>query len=147
MHTCGCIVKPIPDTENTPVLRTDFLDQPAWEKIRSEIQKPVGIFRFIAYVDFIDDPEYANLTRDELLKRIPANYNHSFIIVVDHTALSNPEHPLLVIDLFDDAHQEFRALPSQIQGIENNLSIGNMDFEDFMTALGSDGVFRGFRRY
>lgn len=140
-------MKPIPDTEHSPVLRTDFSDQTAWEKIRREIQKPVGIFRFVAYVDFIDDMQYADLTGDQLLTLLPANYNPSFIIVVDHAAMSNPEHPLLVIDLFDDAHQEFRALPSQIQSIENNLSIGNMDFEDFTNALDGDGVFRGFRRY
>jgi hypothetical protein len=32
----------------------------------------------------------------------------------------------------------------QIQAIENNLSIDNMDFEEFAGAVGSDGVFRGF---
>ena len=137
-------MKPIPDTENAPVLRTDFSDQAAWKEVCAEIQRPVSIFRFIAYVDFIDDVQYATLTKDQLLKLLPSHYNHSFIIVVDSATLSNPEHPLLVIDLFDDAHQEFRALPSQIQSIENNLSIGNMDVEDFTSALDSDGVFRGF---
>ena len=139
-------MKQIPDTENAPVLRTDFSDRVAWEEICIEIQRPVGLFRFVAYVDFIDDLQYAAITRDQLLKLIPTGYNHSFIVVVDRMAVSNPEHPLLVIDLFDDAHQEFRALPSQIQSIENNLSIGNMDFEDFMIALESDQIFRGFPR-
>ena len=137
-------MKPIPHTEQSPVLRIDFSDQTAWEKIRIEIQKPVGLFHFIAYVDFIDDIQYADLTRDQLLRLILPTYNHSFIIVVDRSAISSPEHPLLVIDLFDDAHQEFRALPSKVQSIENNLSIGNMDFEDFTNALDDDGVFRGF---
>lgn len=140
-------MKPIPDTEHSPVPRTDFSDQAAWEKIRSEIQRPVGFFRFVAYVDFIDDIQYADLTAHQVLHFISPTYHHSFIILVDRTAISNPDHPLLVIDLFDDAHQEFRALTSQIQGIENNLSIGNMDFEDFTNETDSDGVFRGFRRY
>jgi hypothetical protein len=140
-------MKPIPNTEHSPVLRTDFSDQTAWEKIRNEIQRPVGFFRFVAYVDFIDDIQYADLSRDHLLNLISPTYNHSFIIVADRTAISSTEHPLLVIDLFDDAHPEFRALPSQVQGIENNLSIGNMGFEDFTNTLDGDGVFRGFRRY
>jgi hypothetical protein len=35
-------------------------------------------------------------------------------------------------------------VPAQIQGIENNLSIANMDFDDFAGAVDSGGVFRGF---
>jgi Domain of unknown function (DUF6924) len=29
--------------------------------------------------------------------------------------------------------------------VENNLSIANMDFEDFADATDDDGIFRGFR--
>jgi hypothetical protein len=29
-------------------------------------------------------------------------------------------------------------------GVENNLSIANMDFEEFADAVGPDGIFRGF---
>jgi hypothetical protein len=29
-------------------------------------------------------------------------------------------------------------------GVENNLSISNLDWEDFADAVDSDGVFRGF---
>ncbi len=137
-------MKPIPDPENVPVLRTDFSDQATWDEIRAEIQKPVGGLQFRAYVEFIDDPEFANLTENQLLKLLPADYKHGFIIVADRTTISNPEHPLLVIDLFDKPTREFRALPQQIQGIENNLSIANMDFEEFADAVEEDGMFRGF---
>ncbi|HSJ88876.1 MAG TPA: hypothetical protein VK909_16810 [Anaerolineales bacterium] len=137
-------MKPMPDPENAPVLRTDFSDPAAWDEIRAEIQKPVGILQFRAYVEFIDDPAYADLTTKQLLELLPPDYNHSFIIVADRATISNPEHPLLVIDLFDKPTREFRALPQQIQGIENNLSIANMDFEEFADAVHEDGVFRGF---
>lgn len=137
-------MKQIPDTENAPVLRTDFSDQTAWEEICKEIQKPVGILRFRANVNFIDEVGFADITKDQLLELIPANYNHSFIVVADRTAISGPEHPLLIIDLFDESVREFRAIPSTIQGIENNLSIGNMDFEEFADSVDEDGLFRGF---
>jgi hypothetical protein len=29
-------------------------------------------------------------------------------------------------------------------GVENNLTIANMDFDDFAGAVQADGVFRGF---
>lgn len=137
-------MKQIPDTENAPVLRADFSDQAAWEEICREIQRPVGILRFRANVNFIDDVGFADITKDQLLELIPANYNHSFIVVADRTAISGAEHPLFIIDLFDESAREFRAIPSTIQGIENNLSIGNMDFEEFADSVDEDGVFRGF---
>jgi hypothetical protein len=95
-------------------------------------------------VEFIDDIDFADLRKDQLLESLPTDYHHSFIIVVDQTAISHPEHPLLIIDLFDRSVREFRALPTQIQGIENNLSIANMDFEEFANSVDKDGILRGF---
>jgi uncharacterized protein YbcV (DUF1398 family) len=137
-------MKPIPQTENALILRTDFSNQAIWEAICREIQKPVGVFRFRANVDFLNDVEYANLTREQVLELIPKNYDHSFIVIVDQTAISHPAHPLLVVDLYEGSGNEFRAIPSQIQGIENNLSIANMDFEEFAEAVDESGIFRGF---
>lgn len=137
-------MKQIPKTKNPLVLRTDFSNDAIWQAICEEIQKPVGIFRFRANMEFFDDREYAAIDKEQLLKRIPHNYNHSFIVIVDQTAISRPDHPLLIVNLYESSGQEFRAIPSQIQGIENNLSIANMDFEEFAEAVDEDGIFRGF---
>ena len=137
-------MKQIPETENPLILRTDFSNQAVWERICGIIQKPVGIFRFRANVEFVDDIEYAGLTKDQLLELIPKDYSHTFIIVVDRTAVSLPDHPLLIVDLYERSGREFRAIPSKIQGIENNLSIANMDFEEFAESVDESGVFRGF---
>ncbi len=137
-------MKQIPETEYALVLRTDFSNQATWETICATIREPVGDFHFRANVEFLDDRQYTDISKDQLLELIPKNYNHSFIIIVDQTAISKPEHPLLVIDLYEKSAHEFRAIPSQIQGIENNLSIANMDFEEFADSVDADGVFRGF---
>lgn len=134
----------LPQTQSPLILRTDFSNQAVWTAICTEVQKPVGIFRFRANVEFLDDVEYSGITKDQLLERIPKNYNHSFIIIVDQTAISLPEHPLLVLDLYEKSGNEFRAVPLQIQSIENNLSIANMDFEEFADSVDEDGIFRGF---
>jgi uncharacterized protein YbcV (DUF1398 family) len=134
----------LPQTENALILRTDFSNQAVWKTICAEIQRPVGIFRFRANVEFLDDAAYAGITKEQLLKLVPENYNHSFIVIVDQTAISHPDHPLLIVELFEGSGNEFRAIPSQIQGIENNLSIANMDFEEFAEAVDEDGIFRGF---
>jgi hypothetical protein len=135
-------VKNIPKTENSLVLRTDFSDDSAWDSIRTAIEKPVGEFR--AYVDFISDPAYTNLTIADLLTLIPPDSNHTFIFVVDQKAISDPEHPILVIDLYEERGRSFRVIPSEVWGIENNLSISNMDFVEFAESVEPDGVFRGF---
>ena len=137
-------MKQLPQTQKPVILRTDFSSHANWDSICAEIQKPVGILRFRANVEFLDDVVYAGITKEQLLKYIPHNYNHSFIVIVDQTTISQPDHPLLIVDLYERSGNEFRAIPSQIQGIENNLSIANMDFEEFAEAVDEDGIFRGF---
>lgn len=139
-------MKPLPQTQNPLVLRTDFSSQATWETIRTEIQEPVGVLRFRANIEFLDDPQYAGLTTTQLLELVSENYPYNFIVIVDQAAISHPEHPLLIIDLFEGSGNEFRAIPSTIQSIENNLSIANMDFEEFAEAVDEDGIFRGFSR-
>jgi hypothetical protein len=52
-----------------------------------------------------------------------------------------PEHPLLVVDLLKERGR--RAVASQVPSIDNNLSISNMDFEEFAELVDDAGVFRG----
>jgi hypothetical protein len=138
----GGYMKQLPKTESPLVLRTDFSNQSAWERICAAIREPVDDFH--AYVEFVDDAAYQDMTKEQLLQLVPRDYAHSFIILVDRTAISLSESPLLIIDLYEEPGREFRAIPSQIQGIENNLSIANMDFYEFADSVDEDGVFRGF---
>ena len=139
-------MKQFPQTENPLVLRTDFSNQAAWETIQVAIQRPVGIFRFRANIEFLDNLEYSGITKEQLLSLLPRNYDHSLIIIADRFAVTQPEYPLLIVDLVERSGREFRAVPSAVQSIENNLSLANMDFEEFAEAVDKDGVFRGFSR-
>ena len=75
---------------------------------------------------------------------VPRNYGHSFLMVVDGATILHPENPLVIVDLWDEPGREFRAIPSQIQSIENNLSLGNMGFAEFADVVDCDSIFRGF---
>jgi hypothetical protein len=134
--------KQFPVTDDPIVLRTDFSNPAAWEKICATIREPVK--DFYANVEFVDDPQFEGVTNNELLRLVPEGYLHSFLIVVDETAASQSDHPLLVVDLIEEPGREFRAIPSQIQAIENSLSGANMGFEEFAESVDQDGVFRGF---
>jgi hypothetical protein len=135
----------LPESVDALVLRTDFSDDDTWEAIRDEVSAPVGVLGFQANVRFIDDPEYDGVPNGEIPGLIRAGSSQRLVIVADRVTMTHPDHALLVIDLFEEsAGGSFRAVPSAIQAIENNLTLANMDFEDFAGAADDDGVFRGF---
>jgi hypothetical protein len=156
----------IPISEHTPFIRTDFSDESAWKFVCDEVRKPnpelqeafdlmmaanahLGLKTedaagCIAYVDILESPQFADVTLEQLLRMVPDDFSHTFLFVFDHLTASHVNHPILVVDLYDERGRTFRALPNQIQGIENNLSIANMDWEDFAESVDEDGIFRGF---
>lgn len=138
-------MKPLPSSDNPLVVRTDFASNEVWTTIREAITAPVGEDGFLANVHFVDDRAYEGAEKDGLLPLLVAvQPAHSFAIIADRVAMTAPDHPLLVVDLFDAPGREFRAIPTAVQSIENNLSLANMDFEDFAGSVGADGVFRDF---
>jgi hypothetical protein len=97
----------------------------------------------------------------EVVHSLPDDYPGFFCFIVDTTTLTNDEHPILVVGFSPNSAEledyqrspkqtpvtdikTFRAIPSTIQSIENNLSIANMDFEEFAHSVDVDGVFRSF---
>jgi hypothetical protein len=135
-----------PKTADPLVVRTDFKNQQAWDAICELIRAPVheGGETFHAYVEFLESAEHRDISTEELLQTRLPDYKQKFLFIVDEACVSNPDFPILVVDLYKSRGRSFRAIPSQIQSIENNLSIANMDFEDFAEAVDKNGIFRGF---
>jgi hypothetical protein len=78
---------------------------------------------------------------------VPANdHGASVLFVADSTTFSSADHPILVVNLPDsDEKPPFRCIPSELWGVDNNLNIANMVWDDFASAVDASGVFRGFR--
>jgi len=150
--------------EHVPwVIRTDFSNDHKWAAVRKLIAAPqilVGM-EFYANVKYVSDKKYSDVACNDLVHSLPGDYPGFLCFLVDATTLSDAEHTILVVgftpnSLNAEDYQRtpqqtpvadiktFRALPSEIPSIENNLSVANMDFEDFTRALDDDGVFRGF---
>jgi hypothetical protein len=139
-------MKQIPKTENPLVLRTDFTDAMAWKNICQTITTPAEIdegSEFKADVDFIDSPTFEGMGQDEILSLLSDENRHSVIFIADPTAIKEPGHPLLCVDLTGGQGKSFRVVASEVQGIENNLSAGNFDFDELAEVVDEDGVFRG----
>lgn len=138
----------LPETRSVPVVRTDFTDDAAWERIREKITEPTED-DFGADVDFVEDRALTGLDEAAIVVGYPRGYPHKYrhpvLFVVDAIAVSTPEHPVLVVNLNAGVDtRPFRALPRQVQSIQNNLSQANMDYDEFVTSADVDGVFRGF---
>ena len=128
--------------ENSLAIRTDFSDESAWEAICSAINDPENEFE--AYIDYINDTAFKGLTVDQLPSVLSEDSEVTFVLIIDRTAITHPEHPILVVDLLDEPGRTFRVIPKAVSQVENNLSIGNMGFEEFADTVDEDGIFRGF---
>jgi hypothetical protein len=132
----------IPETEYPVVLRTDFTDQVAWERIREAVRTQDDGSEVC--VEFLDYPRYAGATKEQLLSLLPAGYVHQILFAIDATAIAHADHPILVVDLVDSPGREFRTIPAKVHDIEANLSIAKMDFDEFADNVDQDGIFHGF---
>jgi hypothetical protein len=148
-------------SEDPWVVRTDFTDDATWKRITAAIKAPrnIGGQDCFAYVNFVNDVKYDGAEPIAIVNSLPDDYPQYFLFIVDSTTLSDPESAILVVNFlpYDDesydtpprkrqasAIETFRAIPATIQSIENNLSIGNMGFEEYAESVDPDGVFRGF---
>lgn len=132
-----------PGSDYSLLIRTDFSDEAAWESLCEGVhaRSEEG---FRAYFDFISDRAFRDATVEQLVEFAQKSKFQCFICVADATALTSPEHPVLVVDLSDNPGRTFRVIPHEIWGVENNLSIANMDFYEFADECDPDGIFRGF---
>ena len=132
------------DDDSSPVVRTYFGDDEAWRRLRHAVETRG---EFVAPVHFVDDRAFEDLDVAALLVMgADAPDPPSFILLADRIALSSDEHPLLIVDLFDEPGRAFRVVAAEAWSVTCNLPIANMDWEDFAEAVDQDGVFRGFRR-
>lgn len=158
-------MKTLPQADNALLVRTDFSSESAWDAICRAIDEPPAEYgeAFAEYaamnalvgqsieplpanVTRVDDPSFAGLSPDELAERLPAGHDQVVLFVADQMTMVETDHPILVVDLFEERRPTLRIVPSQLQAVEGNLSLANMDWEEFAGALDASGVFRGFSR-
>jgi hypothetical protein len=89
-------MKPLPQSQVTLVIRTEFSDHGAWEAIGAAILQLTDE-GFGAQVEFVDDVAYRGLTKNQLLTLFPEGDERPFFfMIVDGVTVRSPEHPILV---------------------------------------------------
>jgi hypothetical protein len=144
----------LPKSNESLLVRTDFSSDEAWQQLVGQAtQENEDGFR--AYAEPVSDPAFDAASWETVKAAVPAGQGASVLFIADSISLSSPDHPILVVDLSDTylsiaefpeiaGRTPFRCIPSELWGVDNNLNISNMDWEDFAGAAGEDGVFRGF---
>lgn len=132
----------LPNSQNPLVLRTDFSSDSKWVSVCNMISNSGSALGFGPQVEYLSSHEFEGIKKRKILNR-RKDYENSFIFIVDSITIHHDEHPILCIDLYDIPGDSFRVIPSQMWAIENNLTLANMDFKEFLNIVDKDGVFRG----
>jgi uncharacterized protein DUF6924 len=133
----------LPKTDNTLLLRSEYSDDAAWKELCRLVEAP-SQDDFRANLTFVEHPELNGKSVPELMAIVEGGEYRSFFFIADQEAIYGRGHPVLVVDLADQRGRTFRVIPSEMWSVENNLSLANMDFDEFAEGVDSEGVFRGF---
>ncbi|GAA4674695.1 DUF6924 domain-containing protein [Gordonia humi] len=122
------------------VFRADFSSDEAWKEVTDLIEKHRGPAEFT----LVDDRSHDGLTREGIIRLAESagmtDLDYAFI--ADARAMNDSDHSLLVVDLeYNDP--SFRVAPEFIRSVADNLTVSNLDFEDFNEGVDEDGVYRG----
>lgn len=139
-------MKMLPKSDCSLLVRTDFTNDGAWQQVSADAQAQ-NADGFQAYLEPISDPAFEGALWQAVKAAVPVSDNGaSVLFIADATTLTLPDHPVLVVDLLEDGGRPpFRCIPPELWGVENNLNISNMGWEEFADAVDEDGTFRGFR--
>lgn len=137
----------LPVSNAALLVRTDFADDASWELFCEEIAVP-SEEGFTAALSPVSAKSFSGSSWKEIKAAVPTNNHGSRIVcIADTTTLRSADHPVLVVDLMDfrgERLEPFRCIPAELWGVENNLNIANMDWNDFADATDELRVFRGF---
>ncbi|MFE2039175.1 DUF6924 domain-containing protein [Streptomyces scopuliridis] len=145
------------------VIRTDYNDDAAWQALVAEATQPWGSDgEFEAHVHLVDDPAWAGATPDAVLTAARRDEKLSVLFIADRTTMRSAHRALLALTTSDEgedldpmygqefidspAPREFRTTPAAAHDVHANLSIANLDFEDFAEEALADpeGILRPF---
>ena len=139
----AAMTSPTPSPEASPVVRTDFSSDEAWERLRTRLSQPeADLVGLPADVTFVADGRFRDATPDVLVA--DSALAGDFFFVADAGAMTDDMTLLAVDAATPPAGPPFRVAVDQVASVQVNLSIANMDWEDFADHVDGDGVFRGF---
>jgi hypothetical protein len=127
----------LPETDYSPLLRTDFTDDTAWQALLDEIDGN--------WVTVLADPTHRGLSVPELVALVPDGSHYPVLVVADDQTFSAAERSLLLIDVREEPGRTFRVgLPDAFQSVIGNLAIANASFDEYLDSgsIDDSGTYR-----
>ncbi|WP_353940933.1 hypothetical protein ABII15_04350 [Streptomyces sp. HUAS MG91] len=134
---------PQPDDLTSLVLRTAFGDEAAWDAFRAELD---GTHEYCmatyASEGRFDGVEIRALVAEDAAAGADERIHYTFL--ADAATMTDPERPLVAVDLSDEPGRTFRVPARWFPDVSANLCLWNMDFAEFADSADASGTFRGF---
>ncbi|MDJ0362756.1 hypothetical protein [Rhodococcus sp. H29-C3] len=130
------------------LVRTDFNDDVEWATViaqcTDEYRQSDGSTAQ-ASLTVVDDRDFESTSSTALAQSLPDDAS-DYLFVADNETFDDSEHLILVVKVSPNTDQleTFRVTPAHLAEVENNLSIANLDFDEFVSATDDFDVFRGF---
>ncbi|MFB7512409.1 DUF6924 domain-containing protein [Streptomyces sp. NPDC056144] len=134
---------PRPDLMTSLILRTDFDDEGAWDSLRAAVDA-AGEYPRATYVS---DRRFAGAEVPAVLAEeaaADADDRIGDVFLADTTTMSDPERPLLAVDLSYKPGRTFRVPARWFPDVAAHLSVAQLTFADYAEAVDGSGTFRGF---
>lgn len=133
----------IPKGDGAVLIRVDSSDAAAWRAcVDAVLQENAEGFR--ANLTVVEDPAWAGASVQDVVAAHAGDTERVVAFVFDAAAVHDKKRrALLCIDLSGKKPRTMRVLYTEVWSVENNLSLGNMEWRDFAVAL-KGGVFEGF---
>jgi hypothetical protein len=124
---------PLPAGEAPLLVRTDFTDDRSWralvdtlDRLGQDTDETVELGAVV-----VDELAFEHLQPQQVPALVPPDEHTVMVALADATTLTDPAHPLLVVDLYDTPGQVTRVPVAEAGSMAANLEISNMDFADF----------------
>jgi hypothetical protein len=107
----------MPWTESPLLLRTSFGAEELWNAFMTHLRESSLEFsdeQPEEFMEILQDPAHLSRTREQIAALMPAGDPHGYVMIAAETTLRESEHPLLLIDMFDDPGREFRSTPEGV---------------------------------
>ncbi|MEU3272484.1 hypothetical protein ABZ639_16705 [Saccharomonospora sp. NPDC006951] len=124
----------LPETDHSPLLRTDFTDDDAWSALLTEVGDD--------WLTVMPDPAHEGLPVPELISLVPEGRRYPVLAVADNVTFSSADRTLLLVDVDEEPGRSFRAVPEAFRSAIGNLAIENLSFDDYLGMLDDSGVYR-----
>jgi hypothetical protein len=133
----------LPDSEIYLLVRTYFGDDASWDALRGEIEEG-SEEGFFANVEYVDDRQFEGFSVEALEAAHPHRADGwDVMYVADERGIREPAHPLLLVRVGSAEDLPFRCRADLLYEVDANLSLANLDWEDFRDQVGASGVYGG----